>query len=50
VLLEGLRRLKARGMDRVCVSTGVSNTPALRLYESVGFKIVNKYLDYVKTE
>jgi mycothiol synthase len=50
VLLEGLCRLKARGMDRVCVSTGVSNTPALRLYESVGFRIVNKYLDYVKTE
>jgi mycothiol synthase len=50
VLLEGLRRLKARGMDRVCVSTGVSNTPARRLYESVGFKIVNQYLDYVKTE
>jgi ribosomal protein S18 acetylase RimI-like enzyme len=50
VLLEGLRRLKAHGMDRVCVSTGVSNTPALRLYESVGFRIVNKYLDYVKAE
>jgi mycothiol synthase len=50
VLLEGLRRLKARGMDRVCVSTGVSNTPALRLYESVGFEVVNKYLDYVRTE
>jgi len=42
--------LKARGMDRACVSTGVSNTPARRLYESVGFSIVNKYLDYVKTE
>ncbi len=50
VLLEGLRRMQARGMDRVCVSTGVSNTPALRLYQSIGFKIVNKYLDYVKTE
>jgi mycothiol synthase len=50
VLLECLRRMQARGMDRVCVSTGVSNTPALRLYESVGFKIVNKDLDYVKTE
>lgn len=50
VLLEGLRRMRARGMDRMCVSTGVSNTPALRLYESIGFKIVNKYLDYVKTE
>jgi mycothiol synthase len=50
VLLEGLRRLKALGMDRVCVSTGVSNTPALHLYQSVGFRIVNQYLDYVKTE
>jgi mycothiol synthase len=50
VLLEGLRRLRARGMDRVCVSTGVSNTPALRLYESIGFRTVNRYLDYVKME
>jgi ribosomal protein S18 acetylase RimI-like enzyme len=49
-LLEGLRRMQARGMDRVCISTGVSNTPALRLYESIGFKIVNKYLEYVKTK
>jgi ribosomal protein S18 acetylase RimI-like enzyme len=50
VLLECLRRLKARGMERACVSTGISNTPARQLYESIGFKIVNKYLDYVKTE
>jgi mycothiol synthase len=50
MLLEGLRRFKAHGMDRVCVSTGVSNTPARRLYESVGFRVANKYLDYVKTE
>jgi mycothiol synthase len=50
VLLEGLRRMKAWGMERVCVSTGVSNLPALRLYESVGFRIVNKYLDYVKRQ
>jgi ribosomal protein S18 acetylase RimI-like enzyme len=42
--------LRARGMDRVCVSTGVSNTPALRLYESIGFRTVNRYLDYVKME
>jgi len=48
VLLEGLRRMQAYGMNRVCVSTGVSNTPAKRLYESVGFKIVNKYLEYFK--
>jgi mycothiol synthase len=50
VLLECLRRMQARGMDRVCVSTGDSNTPAIRLYESVGFKVVNKYLEYVKTD
>jgi ribosomal protein S18 acetylase RimI-like enzyme len=48
VLLEGLRRMQARGMDRVCISTGVSNTPAGRLYESIGFRTVNRYLDYVK--
>ena len=48
VLCEGLRRLKAHGMDRVCVSTGVSNMPAQRLYESVGFRIVNRCLEYVK--
>jgi ribosomal protein S18 acetylase RimI-like enzyme len=48
VLLEGLRRMQACGMERACVSTGVSNIPAIRLYESVGFEIVNQYLDYVK--
>jgi mycothiol synthase len=49
-LLEGLRRMQARGMVRMCISTGVSNTPAIRLYESIGFTITNTYLDYVKTE
>jgi len=49
VLLEGLRRLAMRGMDRACVSTGETNIPARSLYESVGFRIVNRYLDYVKT-
>ncbi len=49
-LLKCLLRMQAHGMNRVCVSTGVSNTPAIRLYESVGFKIANKYLEYVKTE
>lgn len=50
VLLEALRRMEAHGMDRVCVSTGIANTPALRLYESIGFQIENKYLEYVKCE
>ncbi|MBN1139612.1 MAG: GNAT family N-acetyltransferase [Anaerolineae bacterium] len=48
VLLECMRRMQALGMDRVSVSTGESNTPALRLYESVGFKRVNRYLTYVR--
>jgi ribosomal protein S18 acetylase RimI-like enzyme len=47
-LLEGLNRMKAYGMNRVCISTGVSNVPAKRLYETIGFEIVNRYLDYVK--
>jgi ribosomal protein S18 acetylase RimI-like enzyme len=50
VLLECLRRMQGRGMDRVSVSTGVTNEPALRLYESVGFKPVNQYIEYVKSE
>ena len=49
VLLEVLRRMQARGMERACVSTGVSNIPAIRLYTSVGFEVVNQYLDYLKT-
>lgn len=45
VLLEGLRRFKAQGMDRICVSTGIANAPARRLYESIGFKLASAYLD-----
>jgi ribosomal protein S18 acetylase RimI-like enzyme len=48
-LLEGLRHMQQYGMGRACVSTGISNTPAIRLYESVGFKVVNGYYEYVKT-
>ncbi len=47
-LCEVLRRMQARGMQRACVSTGVSNIPAIRLYQSVGFEVRNQYLDYVK--
>lgn len=50
VLLESLRRMKGYGMEEVCISTGIQNTPALKLYESVGFKVVNRYLDYVKAD
>lgn len=48
-LLEGLRRMQAYGMERVCISTGVANTPARCLYESLGFKVMNLYLTYTKT-
>jgi mycothiol synthase len=48
VLLECLRRMQVRGMNRVSVSTGVTNAPAIRLYESVGFMIVNRFLEYIK--
>jgi ribosomal protein S18 acetylase RimI-like enzyme len=48
VLLECMRRMKARGMDRVCVSTGEGNTAARGLYESVGFRIVNRYVEYAR--
>jgi ribosomal protein S18 acetylase RimI-like enzyme len=48
-LLEGLRRLQAYGMQRVCISTGLTNTPALNLYHSLGFQDMNRYLTYVKT-
>ena len=49
VLLECLRCMKARGMDRVCVSTGEGNVAARGLYESVGFRIVNRYVEYART-
>jgi GNAT superfamily N-acetyltransferase len=48
VLLECICRMQRGGMNRVSVSTGESNEPGLKLYESVGFKIENKYFEYVK--
>jgi ribosomal protein S18 acetylase RimI-like enzyme len=49
-LLECLRRMKAHGMERVCISTNLTNEPARRLYESIGFKVVNRYLDYSRPQ
>ena len=49
-LLESLRRMRDYGMERVCISTGISNTPAINLYESIGFRVVNRYLDYTRTD
>jgi mycothiol synthase len=50
LMLEGMRRLKEFGMDRVCVSTGVQNLAAQALYQSVGFRIVNRWQEWVKEE
>jgi GNAT superfamily N-acetyltransferase len=47
-LLEALRRMHAHGMHRVCISTGIANIPALNLYTSLGFEVVNRYLDFTK--
>jgi ribosomal protein S18 acetylase RimI-like enzyme len=48
VLLECMRRMQTYGMDRVCVSTGESNVPALGLYQSLGFTVVNRYFEYTR--
>jgi mycothiol synthase len=50
LMLEGMRRLREHGMERVCVSTGVENPAAQALYQSVGFRIVNRWQEWVKGE
>jgi hypothetical protein len=35
-------------MDRACISTGEANTASRPLYESIGFDVVNRYLEYAK--
>jgi len=47
VLLEGLRRMQARGAETALVWAKSSNAAAIRLYESVGFQRVNIDQDYV---
>jgi ribosomal protein S18 acetylase RimI-like enzyme len=49
-LLECLRRMQALGMDRVCISTGITNTPARQLYESLGFTVANQSLDFEQAQ
>jgi ribosomal protein S18 acetylase RimI-like enzyme len=47
-LLECMRRMQAMGMEQVSVSTTVTNEPAIRLYESVGFRVVNRFIEYLQ--
>jgi mycothiol synthase len=48
VMLEGLRRMQAGGMQQAIVSTSEDNSAAIKLYESVGFRIVNRLGTYQK--
>jgi mycothiol synthase len=48
VMLEGLRRLQAHGMQTAIVISVGNNEPAWRLYESVGFQTYNRLFDYSK--
>lgn len=48
VLLEGLRRLRARGAQRIFVETDNYRDAALELYESAGFRVIKDVLVYRK--
>jgi mycothiol synthase len=48
LLFEGLRRLKAGGMNKADVCTNYDNPAAIRLYESVGFRLNKRLLTYKK--
>jgi mycothiol synthase len=49
-LHECLHRIYALGMHRACISTGINNIPARKLYESLGFEAVNQYLDFEQAQ
>jgi ribosomal protein S18 acetylase RimI-like enzyme len=42
VMREALQRLQAAGMQHAVLCTGADNLAAIRLYESVGFKVVDR--------
>ncbi len=50
VLLQCMHQMQAYGMQCVCVSTGESNSGALALYQSLGFEVVNRYLEFSRTK
>ncbi len=47
-LVEGMRRMKALGMATAFVMCEGDSEPAVRLYESVGFRSARRDYDYVK--
>lgn len=48
LLLSGLQYMKSKGMALAAVRTGAGNTPAIRLYESVGFRVEDQLYRYTK--
>jgi len=48
VMLEGLRRLKASGMETAIVYSVASNEASSSLYKSVGFEVYGRLYEYVK--
>ncbi len=48
LMLESLRRVKAQGMETAIVCADHDNAAAQRLYESVGFRMVNRLRLYAK--
>jgi ribosomal protein S18 acetylase RimI-like enzyme len=47
VQLRGLARMRGRGAQTAFVRTNATNAPAIALYESVGFGIVARSVEYV---
>lgn len=50
VLYEAFRRLREKGMTQAIVSTGTVNRPAMALYASAGFEVVEREYTYVKPD
>jgi mycothiol synthase len=48
VMLEGMQRLKMRGINTAIVSTFEENLPAIKLYKALGFTLVKRLGTYEK--
>jgi ribosomal protein S18 acetylase RimI-like enzyme len=49
VMLEGMARLKALGARKAFVNSLATSLPANRLYESSGFRLVDRQRKWVKS-